>query len=69
MSGAKATPRLAPTCNVVARMSGSRLPTVSLHGPIAELPDAETDERRDERQLITASLAFSSSATTGNAGK
>jgi hypothetical protein len=38
MSGAAAAPMLAAMCTAVATMSGSRRPTLSLHGPTSSWP-------------------------------
>jgi hypothetical protein len=69
MFGAIATPMLAPTCTVVARMSGSRRPMRSLHGPTSSCPIANPSVVAVRVSWMSAVATSRSVSITGNAGR
>ncbi len=69
MSGANAAASDAAMCSAVARMSGSRRPTLSLHGPTMSWPSPNPIMVPVSVSCTAVAETPSSSCMTGNAGR
>ena len=69
MSGANAAPSEAAMCSSVERMSGSRRPTLSLHGPTMSCPKPKPIIVPVRVSCTAAAPTPSSDCSTGNAGR
>ncbi len=69
MSGESAAATDAAMCSAVARMSGRRRPTLSLHGPTMSWPKPKPTMVPVRVSWTAAAETPSSSCSTGNAGR